>query len=103
MEFIRNFMRKVKILFWSLIALAIVGVVILFSLEKVQKKMFDAKADAVGTNRTIHFYTFTGEKVSSFSDKSMRFETEPYGVISVWLGSVNKKVKSNMSYIVEDN
>ena len=74
-----------------------------FNMEFVQKKIFDIKADAIGTNRTITFYSsIDATKVASFSDRDMRFETETFGVISVWLGSQNKKVKSNMQYIIED-
>ena len=76
----------------------------LLNMEFVQKKVFDIKADVVGSNRTVTFYTkMTGEKVASYSDKDVRFETQPFGVVSVWLGSQNKKVHSTMEYIIEDN
>lgn len=84
-----------------LIALIAYG---LLSMEFVQKKIFDVKADVVGSNRTVTFYTkMTGEKVASYSDKDVRFETQPFGVVSVWLGSQNKKIHSTMEYIIEDN
>lgn len=73
-----------------------------FNMEFVQKKVFDIKADITGSERTVTFYTtVSNEKVASFSDKDMRFEYAN-GAVSVWLGSKNKKVHSNMNYIIED-
>lgn len=95
--------RFFKLVFWSLLGLSIIGGILFFSIESVQKKTYDAKADLVGTPRTVTFYSnMTGEQVKQFSDKSMRFEALPSGGVSVWLGSVNKKVHSNMNYIIED-
>ena len=74
----------------------------LLNMEFVQKKIFDVKADISGSERTITFYApLTAEKVASFSDKDMRFEYAN-GAVSVWIGSKNKKVHSNMNYIIED-
>ena len=74
----------------------------LLNMEFVQKKIFDVKADITGSERTVTFYDpLTSEKVASFSDKDMRFEYTN-GTVSVWLGSKNKKVHSNMNYIIED-
>lgn len=98
-----SFKTKFKIYF--AIFLMIVGGIgyTLLQFEFIQKKLFDIKADAVGTDRTVTFYAkMTGEKVASYSDKDMRFETQPFGVVSVWLGSQNKKVHSTMEYIIED-
>lgn len=94
---------KLKLYFTLfMVIVAVIGYFIL-NMEFVQKKIFDVKADVVGSNRTVTFYSsIDATKVASFSDKDMRFETEPFGVVSVWLGSQNKKVKSNMQYIVED-
>lgn len=73
-----------------------------FSMEYVQKKVFDIKANITGSERTVTFYTtVSNDKVAQFSDKDMRFEYTN-GTISVWLGSKNKKVHSNMNYIIED-
>ena len=73
------------------------------NMEFVQKKLFDVKADVSGSDRTVTFYApFTAEKVISYSDKDMRYETKPSGAISIWLGSQNKKVESNLGYIIED-
>ena len=98
-----NFMTKLKLWFTGILILSTFIVYFLLNMEFVQKKIFDVKADVVGSNRTITFYSsIDATKVASFSDKDMRFETEPFGVISVWLGSQNKKIKSNMQYIIED-
>ena len=95
-------MTKFKIyftLFTAAIALIAYG---LLNMEFVQKKIFDVKADISGSERTVTFYTtVSNEKVASFSDKDMRFEYTN-GAVSVWLGSKNKKVHSNMNYIIED-
>ena len=85
-----------------LLILAFIAYVLL-SMEFVQKKIFDVKADITGSERTISFYsTIDAAKVASYSDKDMRYETKPSGAISVWLGSKSKKVESNMYYIIED-
>ena len=44
----------------------------------------------------------TGQPLNSYTDKSMLFEALPTGGISVWLGSQNRKIHSNMNYIIED-
>ena len=75
----------------------------LLNMEFVQKKIFDVRADITGSERTITFYsTIDATKVTSYSDKDMRYETKPSGAISVWLGSKSKKVESNLGYIIED-
>ena len=96
-------MTKFKIyLVLFLIALASLSYALL-SMEFVQKKIFDVKADITGSERTITFYSqIDATKVASYSDKDMRYETKPSGAISVWLGSKSKKVESNMYYIIED-
>ena len=96
-------MTKFKIyLVLFLIALASLSYALL-SMEFVQKKIFDVKADITGSERTISFYSqIDATKVASYSDKDMRYETKPSGAISVWLGSKSKKVESNMLYIIED-
>ena len=98
-----SFKTKLKLWFTAIMTLIVVIAYFLLNMEFVQKKIFDVKAEMVGSNRTINFYSsIDATKVASFSDKDMRFETEPNGTVSVWLGSQNKKVKSNMQYIVED-
>ena len=95
---------KLKIWFTAICAVIAVMTYFVLNMEFVQKKLFDTKADVLGTNRTITFYTaLTAEKVASYSDKDLRYETKSTGTISVWLGSKNKKVESNLSYIIEDN
>ena len=94
--------NKLKIWFIAIIALVASLSYALLSMEFVQKKIFDVKADITGSERTVTFYApLTAEKVASFSDKDMRFEYAN-GSISVWIGSKNKKVHSNMNYIIED-
>ena len=99
-----SFMTKLKL--W-LVGLSVIGVFIgyfLLNMESVQKKIFDVKADVIGSNRSITFYApMTGEKLTTYQDKDLRYEVSPNGeTISVWLGSINKKVHSNMGYIIED-
>lgn len=96
-------MTKFKIyLVLFLLALASLSYALL-SMEFVQKKIFDVKADITGSERTISFYSqIDATKVASYSDKDMRYETKPSGAISVWLGSKSKKVESNLGYIIED-
>lgn len=86
-----------------LLSLLSASAVIFFAgCESMQKSVYDAKADIVGTDRTVTFYNWSGKAVKAYSDKSMRFETNPES-ISVWLGETNQKVSSNMFYIIEDN
>lgn len=96
-------MKYVKRVLVLILVLTVVGVVLFFNMEFVQKKVFDVKADMVGTHRVVTFYSnIDATKVASFEDKDVRFENEPSGVISIWLGSVDRKIKSNMNYIIED-
>lgn len=98
-----SFFAKVKMWLGILLVLGILIVVAVVNMEFVQKKVFDVKADVVGSNRTISFYTkVSAEKVATYVDKDMRYETKPFGVISVWLGSQDKKVESTLEYIIED-
>ena len=95
-------MTKFKIYFTLFIAIISLIAYGLLNMEFVQKKIFDVKADITGSERTVTFYTtVSNEKVAQFSDKDMRFEYTN-GAVSVWLGSKNKKVHSNMNYIIED-
>ncbi len=95
-------MTKFKIYFTLFTAAIALIAYALLNMEFVQKKIFDVKADITGSERTVTFYTtVSNEKVASFSDKDMRFEYTN-GAVSVWLGSKNKKVHSNMNYIIED-
>ena len=95
-------MTKFKIYFVLFISVIAALAYAFFNMEFVQKKVFDIKADITGSERTVTFYTtVSNEKVASFSDKDMRFEYTN-GAVSVWLGSKNKKVHSNMNYIIED-
>ena len=92
-----------KVLFGFLVIIGI-SIYLFFNVESVQKKVFDIKADLVGTDRTVVFYSkINGQIVKQYSDKDTRFQVEPNGAISVWLGKEKKKVFSNMDYIIEDN
>lgn len=97
-------MTKLKLWFTGILILSAFIVYFLLNMEFVQKKVFDVKADVVGSNRSITFYAqMTGEKLTTYQDKDLRYEVSPNGeTISVWLGSINKKVHSNMGYIIED-
>ena len=95
---------KTKIKLWLIgISVSLVFIAYgLLNMEFVQKKIFDIRADITGSERTISFYSqIDATKVASYSDKDMRFEYTN-GAVSVWLGSKNKKVHSNMNYIIED-
>ena len=97
-----NIATKIKL--WLLAILTIIAVIAysVLQLEFVQKKVFDVKADLVGSERTVNFYSkIDATKVASYSDKDTRYEVNN-GVISVWLGSQNKKIHSNMDFIIED-
>ncbi len=96
-------MTKLKI--YAVLSVFIIALIAygLLNMEFVQKKIFDVRADITGSERTISFYSqIDATKVSSYSDKDMRYETKPSGAISVWLGSKSKKVESNLGYIIED-
>ena len=99
-----SFMTKLKLWFTVILALCAFIGYFLLNMEFVQKKIFDTKADVIGSNRSITFYAqMTGEKLTTYQDKDLRYEVSPNGdTISVWLGSINKKVHSNMGYIIED-
>lgn len=99
-----SFKTKLKLWFTGVLVLCLSIGYFLLNMEFVQKKIFDAKADVIGSNRSITFYTqMTGEKLTTYQDKDLRYEVSPNGeTISVWLGSINKKVHSNMGYIIED-
>jgi hypothetical protein len=93
-----------RLKFYGFIALFVLGGLgyVIFSIEAVQKKVFDIKADLIGSHRTITFYNqINAQPVASFTDKDVRFEETNNG-ISVWLGQQQKKVHSNMFYIIED-
>lgn len=96
-------MKTLKYLAYGVIVLFVLGTVLFFNVESVQKKVFDVKADMIGSNRTVTFYTqISKEPVASYTDKDMRYEVKE-GTISIWLGSKNKKVHSSMDFIIEDN
>lgn len=84
--------------------LVVLFLYLIFNVEFIQKRVFDIKADLVGTDRTVSFYSkINGQIVKQYSDKDTRFNIESNGSISIWLGKEKKKVFSNMDYIIEDN
>lgn len=96
--------NKLKLWFTAIVLFISLIVFAILNLEFIQKKVFDIKADLVGTDRTVIFYSkINGQIVKQYSDKDTRFQVEPNGAISVWLGKEKKKVFSNMDYIIEDN
>lgn len=98
-----NLRTKIKLWFIFVITLIAVIAYFLLNMEFVQKKIFDIKADVIGSDRTVTFYSnIDATKVATYQDKDTRFEILPNGNISVWLGSQNKKILSNMNYIIED-
>lgn len=97
-------MNSIKKVLFGLLVIVGISIYLFFNVESVQKKVFDIKADLVGTDRTVVFYSkINGQIVKQYSDKDTRFQVEPNGAISVWLGKEKKKVFSNMDYIIEDN
>jgi len=98
------FTFKAKLIFVTILLVILAGFITFFNVEVVQKKVYDFKADLVGSNRTVTFYSpMTGTLISSYSDRDLRYEVSSNGeTISVWLGSSNKKIHSNMGYIIED-
>lgn len=97
-------MSKWKLYLGLFVGLLIGAIYMIFNVEFVQKKVFDIKADLVGADRTVVFYAkMTGEPVKSFSDKDTRYNKEPDGSLTVWLGKAKQKVNSNMDYIISDN
>ena len=98
-------MLRTKIKLWLLATLTIIAAITygVLKLEFVQKKVFDVKADLVGSERTVTFYSkMTGDKIASYHDKDTRYEVQPDRTISVWLGSQDKKVHSSLEFIIED-
>ena len=96
---------KKKIILWFSAILSVIIVIAygILQLEFVQKKVFDVKADLVGGERTVTFYSkMNGEKIASYYDKDTRYEVGLDKTISVWLGSQNKKVHSSLEFIIED-
>ena len=95
--------RQLKITFLVSSLFFIVGFILYFTSPAVAHKAYDYKADLLGTNRTITFYSpISGTPVQSYTDKDTRFEALPNGAVSVWLGSANKKVYSTLPFIIED-
>lgn len=71
--------------------------------ESTQQKVYDLKADTIGTHRVVEVYTEAGNKVAIIEDKSMRFELVGERSVRLWLGDKNEKVMiGNMGFIITD-
>lgn len=90
-------MKRILIIFVLSMTLFLVGC------ESAQQKMYDLKADTVGTHRVVEVYTEAGDKVATIEDKSMRFELVGERSVRLWLGDKNEKVMiGNMGFIIRD-
>ena len=71
--------------------------------ESTQQKIYDMKADSVGTHRVVEVYTEAGDKVATIEDEAMRFELVGERSVRLWLGDKNEKVMVvNMGVIIKD-
>ncbi|MCF6179875.1 MAG: hypothetical protein L3J63_10880 [Geopsychrobacter sp.] len=76
---------------------------LLVGCESAQQKVYDLKADTIGTHRIVEVYTEAGSKVASIEDGSMRFEMVGERSVRLWLGDKNEKVMiGNMGFIIRD-
>lgn len=83
--------------------LAILLLVLIGGTETVQQKVYDTKADLLGTHRVASVYDEMGNKVATHEDKDMRFELVGERSVRLWKGDVNKKVMVvNMGVIIAD-
>ena len=90
-------MKKLFVVCLTAIPLFFVGC------ESAQQKVYDLKADTIGTHRVVEVYTEAGNKVASIEDKSMRFEMVGERSVRLWLGDKNEKVMiGNMGFIITD-
>lgn len=95
---------KFRVSKYAALSLGLVAIFIFSGCESFQKDMYDKKADAVGTKRTVYIYNYYSDKpLKVFSDSKMRFDRNPDGSVSFWLGAQNKKITTNGLYIVEDD
>lgn len=75
-----------------------------FGTEAGQKKLYDMKADMIGTERVVSVYApLGGELIKTYEDEEMRFERKPNGDISIWRGSVNKKAYIKGGVVIIDD
>lgn len=76
---------------------------LMFGCESTQQKVYDLKADTIGTHRIVEVYTEAGSKVATIEDKKMRFEMVGERSVRLWLGDKNEKVMiGNMGFIIRD-
>ena len=87
-----------------LVASLMVVSLVTLGCESTQQKVYDLKADTVGTHRIVEVYTeAAGTKVATIEDKEMRFEMVGERSVRLWLGDKNEKVMiGNMGFIIRD-
>lgn len=77
--------------------------ILLAGCEQTQQKVYDYKADTIGTHRVVDVYTESGDKVATIEDTRMRFELVGERSVRLWLGDKNEKVMvGNMGFIIRD-
>ncbi len=85
------------------ILLLVTTAVLVVGCESTQQKIYDMKADTIGTHRIVQVYTDYGTNVATFEDESMRFEMVGERSVRLWMGDKNEKVMiGNMGFIITD-
>jgi len=86
-----------------LVAMLVMVSLLFAGCESTQQKIYDMKADSVGTHRVVEVYTEAGDKVATIEDEAMRFELVGERSVRLWLGDKNEKVMVvNMGVIIKD-
>jgi hypothetical protein len=94
---------KVLLLCGLFFGLFAVGLFFIGSTETVQQKVYDTKADLLGTHRVANVYNEMGEHVATYEDEDMRFELVGERSVRIWMGDKNKKVMVvNMGVTIAD-
>ena len=86
-----------------LVAMLVMVSLLFAGCESTQQKIYDMKADSVGTHRVVQVYTEAGDLVDTIEDEAMRFELVGERSVRLWLGDKNEKVMVvNMGVIIKD-
>ena len=94
---------KFKLIAGSIVAFVLVIGIMFMSAENVQQKIYDTKADLLGTPRIAQVYDEMGNNVAQYEDSDMRFELVGERSVRIWMGDKNKKVMViNMGVTIED-
>ena len=94
---------KMKVMFFAAILCFGGMLALIFGTETVQQKVYDTKADLLGTHRVVQVYDEMGNKVATYEDDDMRFELVGERSVRLWMGDVNKKVMViNMGVTIAD-